>query len=142
MTKHPTKVKLEQKEFMQYNHITALLTSVNMTLFLLDQAKVKPYYKREVKNTGNLLRKAIEHTFTGIFTGTSTNSTEQYAAISDYLIAQSSIYTAIKTQDDDKALAFFTELEELYIRHGLLEKKGDLLKGDHDLEKAMEGVVA
>lgn len=141
MTKEKRKIGIEKRDFLVYNQITALLSSLNITLFMLDLATVKSFYKREIKHTGNLLKKAIESTYTGIFTGTSKESAEQYSAAADYLIAQSSIYTAIKTQDDDKALAFFTELEELYIRHGLLEKKGDLLQGEHDLETAMNGVV-
>lgn len=136
------KSKKDEENFKAYNEVTVLLTCLNMMLFMLDKYAFRKFYKHKIAVAGNLLKKAIQHAYTGIFTRVSINGIEKYAEITEYLMVQSSIYTSIKTLPEEKGFAFFNDLEDLYIKHGLLTQKGELLQSEADLEKTFEKLAS
>jgi hypothetical protein len=139
----------KQKEFRTYNEATVVMTALKLMLFILDKFALKSLYQHKVKAAGNHLRSTLESMSTSIFLGNihtgfvkdpESKSAQQYADVTDYLLVQCSIYTAIKSQPEEKAFEFFNDLEDVYIKHGLLQKKGDMLKSDVDHEEVVRGL--
>ncbi|MFS0489927.1 hypothetical protein [Leadbetterella byssophila] len=138
-----------QKIFQKYNETSVLMAVLNLMLFTLDNYKHKSIYQQKIKFAGNHLKNTLEQLYGSIFTGnmregfnkvSDVSQTEEYANLIDFLIGQCAIYTHIKALPEDKAISFFSDLEDVHIKHGLLKRKGDFLRPDNDVDEIGEGV--
>lgn len=129
-----TKEEREKEAFNQQARAKVMLATVQKSLYAMDKFSMSPLYKHKIAAAGNLFISAVESMTTSMLQGNvrtgfnvDPNATQQYSDEIEYLIVQIKIHDAIVSCGDEKKYEFFNDLEDLYIKHGLLKKKGELI---------------